>query len=60
MKFFTVLSALGLVAAVAAESSSAEHSTTLSTATTTSYTPEQTCIFNCKLDTLLTPSFHGR
>jgi hypothetical protein len=49
MKFFTVLSAFGLVAAVAAAQSSAEHSTTLSTATTTSYTPEQTCIFNCKL-----------
>jgi hypothetical protein len=52
MKFFTVLSALGLVAAVAAQhttQSSTVASSTLATSTSASLTPEQSCLANCKL-----------
>src|ERR1700733_1229323 len=61
MKFFTILSALGLVAAVAAQQTTHDStvaSSTLATSTSASLTPEQSCVANCKLQALLT-SFCG-
>lgn len=51
MKFFTVLSALGLVAAAVAQQTTHNSTvaSTLSTSTSASLTPEQSCLAECKL-----------